>query len=349
MKLMAANLVETVDRFLHAGYVSAYPRPLDATAYPGGANYAGDTVQPVIQLDVAKALELSDGGTLDNAQAALATLGGVGSTDTQLLIGALAATGLFALFMLLRAKFQGRVFSAAPFALVAGLCLVMAVHCDTGGEEEKLPTKPPWEGVALQEYTSPEDATLVILHGIVVPAVANIGQGVETLANIQNEVALPAPTLTEGMKYALKTYGFDGWGNELRLETSGFKDADGEGFSDYTVTSAGPDATFDTEDDIAVAFRQTNNDSWGWSRNVFFLAKKTDLVVAFHRWNDEMFEYKNEDAAGKLFGTHLTDLFVEDDFYEDGKFAMIEETYNTVAEGLQEPPVVMQVFDTTNY
>ena len=349
MKLIAASIIDKVDTFLHAGYISAYPRPLYAEAYPVGDGGDIPVAEIVHQLNLTEALRLESeslaaavpGGGTDTA---LASLGNLGSSE-MMIIGALAMTGVLALVYLLKDRFEWRTLGFAQAACALFAMLVLLPHCDEEGVKP-LPTDPPWEGVTLQNYANPQDATVAILHGIIVPAVANVGQGVEILPNVQNEVGLPTTALTEGMEYALLTYGIDGWGNEFRLARSPFKDDDGHEFWNYTVTSAGPDGVFDNDDDIEANFDQAYNLGWGWHRNAFYLVKSgNEVQVAFHRWNNKMFEYMNEDQAVELTGDSLLDLFVTGDFWSDETVTAINETFDEEADGLDYNPIVLQVFD----
>lgn len=348
MKLIAASIIEKVDTFLHAGYISAYPRPLQAEAYPVGDGGDIPAAEIVHQLDLTEALRLEEsvaaavpGGGTDTA---LASLGNLGSSE-MMIIGALAMTGVLALVYLLKDRFEWRTLGFAQAACALFAMLVLLPHCDE--ESRPLPDDPPWAGVTLRDYANPQDATVAILHGIIVPAVANVGQGVEILPNVQNEVGLPTTALTEGMEYALLTYGIDGWGKEFRLARSPFSDEDGHDFWNYTVTSAGPDGVFDSGDDIAANFAQANNQDWGWHRNAFYLVKNGDDVqVAFHRWNNKMFEYRNEDQALELTGDGLLDLFIRADFWSgDQIVTIINEAFDEEADGLDYNPIVLQVFD----
>ncbi len=349
MKLIAASIIDKVDTFLHAGYISAYPRPLYAEAYPVGDGGDIPVAEIAHQLDLTEALRLEGeslaavvpGGGTDTA---LASLGNLGSSE-MMIIGALAMTGVLALVYLLKDRFEWRSlgFAQATCALLA--MLVLLPHCDEEGVKP-LPTDPPWEGVTLQDYANPQDATVAILHGIVVPAVANVGQGVEILPNVQNEVGLPTNALTEGMEYALLTYGIDGWGKEFRLERSPFSDEDEHKFWNYTVTSAGQDGVFDNEDDITASFAQSYNEGWGWHRNTFYLVKSgNEVQVVFHRWNNKMFEYMNEDQAVELSGDGLLDLFLTGDFWSDETVTAVNEAFDEEADGLDYNPIVLQVFD----
>jgi len=225
--------------------------------------------------------------------------------------------------------FRPWAFGATATTVVVGL---MVFHCEG---REPLPTEAPWKGVQLQEYQNPEAATQVLLHGIIADGIANIGQPISTLANIQNEVGLPAKKLTEGQVYALKTYGIDGWGTEFRLTNNG---------KEYVVTSAGSDKAFDTADDLSLNIAQYSNSDWDTTYRTFFLRKDAgSLFVLFHRWTGDFFRYKNQVKAQEVTGTNLFDLFLSQDMNQE-ILAKVEKSYNEVTHGLTYDPMVLQVF-----
>ncbi|MCP4600316.1 MAG: hypothetical protein GY847_07255 [Proteobacteria bacterium] len=351
MKLIAANMVDKVDSFLHAGYVSAYPRPLESYDYPLGSESMGSDVDVIYHMDLVEALRLEgeslaaglQTGGFDTAVAA--GFVEVGASN-QLLVGTLALSFALALFYLISNRFGWRLNKLVPVAASIVMLMYMIPHCDTESDEpDPLPTEVPWQGVQLESYADPEDATIAILHGIIVPAVANVGQGVEVLPNIQNEVGLPTKQLTKGQAYALSTYGIDGFGKAFRLTRNELRDEDEHKYWGYTVTSAGADGIFDNKDDIAKSFDQTINEEWGWHRNTYYLAKDgDDVVVLFHRWNADMFQYKNEAPAKRLTGLELFDLFTSGDFKED-QLAAINNVYNEIADKLDYNPLILQVFN----
>ena len=88
MKLIGASIVETIDNFLHAGYMSAYPRPLEPYAYPAGSEYSNAVLTQ--ELDMVEALRLrepaADAGDVLDASVAMVSGGG----NPELLLGARA-------------------------------------------------------------------------------------------------------------------------------------------------------------------------------------------------------------------------------------------------------------------
>ena len=341
MRLFNASIVDVADTFLHAGYVSAYPRALEAVAYPPGSEYF-DSAEKVIELNMHEALELGksavDAGVSD-ASAAVMSSGG----NTSLLIGALSVLGVLGLLYLW--KRQGGIgaaafrpaWAASTFAMVL---LLLNPHCK---DDKTLPTDPPWEGETVQSYAHPEEATYAILYGIIKPATAGIGQGVDVLANIQNETALPVKSLTEGEQYALKMYGLDGWGNPFALNWTEESYYEESNYRVYEVTSAGPDGTMNTDDDISASFRQITNDCWGDVTEVsFYIVPSGDTpTLLFHRWKNKMFEYNDKSVAEGLTGDVLFDVL--DDLNET-QIAAVDTSFNNLASDGGSDPLVLQVF-----
>ncbi|MCP4677306.1 MAG: hypothetical protein GY854_17690 [Deltaproteobacteria bacterium] len=350
MKLIAANMVDKVDSFLHAGYISAYPRPLESYGYPLGSEEAGSNVQVLYHMDLAEALRLEGetlaaGSQTGGSETALAAIMDMATLD-QLLMGALACTAFIILFYLVVERLDRFSKKLVPVFLSVCILVLVMPHCDNmKNESEPLPTDPPWQDLQKRSYANPDDATIALLHGVIIPAVANIGQKVDVLANIQNEVGLPTRHLTEGQAYALSTYGIDGFGKEFRFTRNALKDVDEKPYSGYTVSSAGADGMFDTGDDIVKHFEQTINETWGWHRNAFYLGKSgDDVVVLFHRWNGDMFEYNNESLAEQLTGSSLFDLF-EVQNLDESRLAAVNKAYYDIADPLEYDPLILQVFD----
>ncbi len=323
MNVLAASALEAGEAFLHAGYISAYPRQLWSHAYP--------SIEPSLQLDVAEALKLKDevAGLLDgSASDALAATVGAGGHWSTLLMGALLFFGALGLAHLARSA--GRKGWAKGAPALGLLALAAGLACNG------LPETPPWEGVAKKEYANPADATRVLLHGIVADGIINVGQPIESLANIQDEVGLPTKNPTPGERYALQTYGLDGWGRELRLTSH----AEGS----YEVTSAGPDGQFDNADDLKLAVSQCDDEDWDSKRHAFFLAQHAGgPAVVFHRWTGDHFEYGNLNAAKELTGNELFDLLPFDKF-EASQQAQIQSAWQEASSGKSSRPLVLQVF-----
>jgi hypothetical protein len=340
MRLFGASIVETVDSFLHVGYMSAYPRPLEPDAYPIGS---GDSASAAIahELDMVEALRLgepADAGDLLDASVGVVTGGG---GHEMLLLWALTLTGLAALLYLMRRYTSDQRLRLAPIAALAFLTMLLSIpHCKDDKsllfDDENLPSDAPWEGEVIRSYVHPEEATVALLNGIVAPALANIGQKVASLANIQEEVALPVRTLSEGQAYALKTYGIDGFGNLMRLE----KDVDEKS---YTVTSAGRDGVHGTDDDISVKVAQNVNDSWGWAAQpAYYLVNHDGQVqVLYHRWKHEMFDYNDKALAEEITGSVKYDVLVR---LNAAQQTAIDTSYSSIAAKADGAPLVLQVF-----
>jgi hypothetical protein len=169
---------------------------------------------------------------------------------------------------------------------------------EAGGSPSSKPA--PWEGVARRAYVHPADATRVILFGLIADGLTNVKPRVESLAEIQDEVGFPNKDLSEGQRQALKTYGFDGWGNPLRFRSS---------VREYRVASAGPDGRLDTGDDILLQAEACGASTWDDARWAHFIRKKGDRAyVFFHRWSGGTFLYRNRAAASAMAGSDLFDV-----------------------------------------
>jgi hypothetical protein len=195
-----------------------------------------------------------------------------------------------------------------------------------------LPTNPPWKDVEQRAYANPEEATQVLLYGIIADGLANTRQMVTSLANIQYEVGLPIKHLTEGERYALKTYGFDGWGNPFRFTV--------DDYGEYSVTSAGADGSFGTGDDTGITTHKYRLSTWDKRRWAFFMRKdENEYVLLFHRWPGRQFIYKNRKKAHSLTGNGMFDLLPEKDLrhYQDS----LKESYDEIAKAVEYDPLIL--------
>lgn len=376
MRVVAASLTERASSFLHAGYISAYPRSVYPDAYPVEHQAAA------IQVDVAEALRLqgeqlasaaTGGGDLPGALAAVA------SSPQWLTLAAatLATSGLLAAYYLVRDRVEGpgrrRVFALAALTAVGVIAAcgagdqVERAPAATGGTEsagagpaagaeagasteaqpDALPAELPWEGVAKRTYANPELATTVLLHGIIADGLINVGQPVESLANIQNEVGLPVSSLTEGESYALQTYGRDGWGNDFRFEVVGQNQDDDEVLLDYQITSAGADGVLETADDVSQVVSQVNDGSFDYDgRHAWFLVQQGDeQYVFFHRWSGSFFEYRNEQVARQMTGGDLFDVLTRADL-SSAQCEAAATTYGRFAAEVEHQPLILEVYET---
>ncbi len=338
MRILASALIDTVDQFLHAGYISAYPR----TLYPDMLLYGEG---PTLQLDMVQALQLQ-------GETAAATLGGGGHLATAASAGpelwavASAAAVGAAGFALLQRKLGMGPRAALATGALAGMMAIGPLACgefgDPGADEKALPA--PWEGVELQAFADPEAATRAILYGIVADGLANIDFEADELKHIQLEVGLPTTEPSPGMAHALATYGYDGWRNELRFAREEGSDVDGDYVAQYTVTSAGADGAFDTEDDIVLQVEGSTDASWDNNRWATFLRpdEQGALVMLFHRWRGEHFEYLHQATAEALTGSELFDVFQADDLdhWIDG----LQATWDEAAAEVDHDPILLQVY-----
>jgi hypothetical protein len=343
MKILASALVDTVRSYLHAGYVSAYPQPIDPHSVYGGE----EMVELHMQIDMVEALRLQGeaaaAAAMPDGGAAIATAAASGSV-TMLGAAAAATAGAAALGVLHR-RLGLRPRMAMAAGALAGLVTVGQLSCgepdfDQEAYEKSLPA--PWEGVELRAYADPEAATQAIVRGIISDALMSMDFPVEELRHIQLEVGLPADNLTEGMAYALKTYGYDGWGRELDFEVEV-----GEWSTWYTVTSAGADGEFGTEDDIEGGSNAYDGEDAWWAGAIgmsAFLRRDADgsLVSMVHRIRGDYFEYNHADEAEALTGSKLFDMFTEADL--SPWLDTLEEQYDTAAAAVDHDPILFQVW-----
>ncbi|MBT3224606.1 MAG: hypothetical protein HN348_36525, partial [Proteobacteria bacterium] len=281
MEVIGSAVTEATQNYLHAGYISAYPRSL------GHYNFG----EPTLQFDVAQALQLKG-----EALASLSTWGDswfasiAGTGDMSLLLGGTAA--FFAALGLASLRPRKQSMAALSIAALLGL--------GAGACKTKVSEPPPWEAAALEEYQHPEDATKVLLYGLIADGLAS-GEGrVDALADIQHEVGFPTTKPTRGMSYALSSYGIDGWGKEFRFKSHG---------ESFEVTSAGADGRFDTPDDLSLAVRRATNSDWEQQRWAFYLDNSSeDPQLFFHRFSGKHFQYGHHDEAVVATGTELFDL-----------------------------------------
>jgi len=336
MRILASALMDSVDQFLHAGYISAYPRTLwpDALLYDNA---------PSLQLDMVQALQLQ-GETAAAAVGGSGHLATVAATGSPTIVAAAAAAAVGAVgFALLQRQLRLKPGTAVAMGAMAGLLAVGHISCgDPGAKEKALPA--PWDGVELQTFADPQAATHAILYGIIADGLANVDFDADELKHIQLEVGLPTKTPTDGMAHALETYGFDGWRNELRFTRNSGADVDENPLSTYTVTSAGADGSFDTDDDIAIFVEGSTDGSWDNNRWATFLRTDSDgdLALLFHRWRGDHFEYLHQDEAETLTGGDLFDVFLADDldsFSED-----LGALYDTAAAEVDHDPILLQVY-----
>jgi len=326
MKILAGSLQSAADTFLHAGYISAYPRPY----YPHAYGYDS----PKIELDLMEALRLKGevlaSGALPDGVAVTAQAAVHGGWSApQLLAAGLGLVGLGLAFKLRREWRHALLPMLASVAL-----LIISPAC--GEKEEPLPTVPPWQGKQAQIYENPELATKALLHGVVADALSNIGRDVTSLANIQNEVGLPLAAPGKGMEYALTHYGLDGWGKEMQLTKVSGK---------YQVASAGKDGKFGTTDDLKVQVGRCNDSNWDQHRYGHFIRDDGgETVLLIHRWRGEHFKYNDQNRAKRLTGGVLFDAIGAAKLSDKGK-TLSQNALKTAAAKGKHKPLVLQVFN----
>jgi hypothetical protein len=337
MRILAASLLDSVDQFLHAGYISAYPR----TLYP---DMLLEGAEPTLQLDMVQALALQGdtaAAALGSGSSSLAAASAVASPELWA-VAAAAAVGAAGLTLLQR-RLGLKPRAALAAGALAGLMVVGQVSCGDPGADEKA-LAAPWEGVELQAFADPEAATQAILYGIVADGLANVDFDVDELKHIQLEVGLPTTTPSEGMAHALLTYGYDGWRNALKLERRGGADEDENYLPVYTVTSAGADGSFGTDDDLSIEIEGSTDGSWDVNRWASFLRQddQGELTMLFHRWRGEHFEYLHQAEAKAMTGGELFDLFQAGDL--EYWLGDLQAAYDTAAAETEQAPILLQVF-----
>lgn len=346
MKILASSVASVGDRFLHIGYVSAYARPVRPHNLPyGNSSWEGgdgrEIASPILTLDVRESLRLKDestaaaitqpvrwqpdGFTVVRYEAIRYSFPIVGVAVC------LACVALFYRLRKVRPAF-GQLLAALALTALGLASLGMAVRGVREFSNFPSPSLPPpsvrapWQDFQPLAYADPEKATLALLHCVVADALRSTGP-VEDLAQLQNEVGLPTAELTPGMRYALKTYGLDGWGRPFRMTSKGIpssflwrltfdrgkltqypEDPIMGRRACYLLASAGADGQFDTPDDITVSVEAPTERRWDSRRYVFFLTKDKDqYVLLFHRWAGRLFKYGNAEQAQRLTGGLIFD------------------------------------------
>ena len=320
MKLLAGSLNVEVDEFLHAGYLSAYPRSFGPSVdyrFEGG-------LAKVDIIDVKKALTLkssSDGDDTasDTAMAEVSLQAepfppaSMSVSEVRdLSVEGLSLAIVFFFFTYLVSLYYRRIRKVQkpgwrPWLLtgVPILLLVVFFHGVFPAYQERHLNSlgPPWKGLPIQAYEDPEAATQAILHGLIAHALPGCPVEASGLAAIQHEVAFPvaAGQLTPGMSYAVRAYGRDGWGRDFS-----FKPLDK---GRYQITSAGADGVQGTQDDVTVVTPARHSDDWEQHVNGVYVRRvKGELVSFIHRIDHRNFRRQNAGEADKLTGTDLFDM-----------------------------------------
>lgn len=149
---------------------------------------------------------------------------------------------------------------------------------------------------------------------------------------------LPKKALTPGERYAIQTYGLDGWGTPFELQRNSRKGG-------YKLISAGPDKTLKTKDDLSFFVYPHRYKDFDSMERAFFLQKINGrLVLCFHRFNDGyLFLYNNRKKAIEITGSDLFDLvFIEELGNLELKNDCIE-SYNRYKDRFSNEPLILQV------
>lgn len=254
MKIFATSLTEAADTYLHAGYISAAPQPTDILGeYPT----LWDTANTGYATSVETALRLADTAGGESAMT-VATAGASGLGPWAALLGVAGAgvLGWTAARWLLpaRRRLVPASTAAGPVALLgvllAGACLA------------------PWHDLEPRDYADPDAATRVIMGAVVRDALmvkAQSGPLPAGLAGLQSKVALPGALDSEGVAYALQSYGWDGWARDIEYDKG----------STTTLTSAGADGEAGTADDLTYEFEAGDV----YTENRAYYLVRTDDVI----------------------------------------------------------------------
>jgi hypothetical protein len=384
MNVLASGILKAGEAFLHAGYCSAYPRTLDPHRF--------ENAKPLLQLEVKEALRL-EGETLVQAggRAGADWTAPLGAPDPALAaigpshawIALLAGTGLFFLVVALACRLRSRPQTAFQTFLAGVLALAVAVPLlflpadagrsrpakkpragprsealarPAGQERASLPGRvtglggrvcrdpAPWKGVETKTYVHPDAATRVLLYGLIADGLTNMREPVKALSEIQKEIGFPNKDLSEGQAHALRTFGIDGWGTPFRFLS--MRDL-------YTVSSAGPDRAFGTEDDISLKTAAVSSDDWDSHRWAFFIRKESGTTYVFyHRAFCDLFCFRDFQTAAILTDSAVFDVAFQgvprsetaefDSRWPMDKSAAI---YDAVAGRAAYDPLVLHVID----
>jgi len=339
MELVAGSLNVEVDEYLHAGYLSAYPRTFKDMAVHN-LEYAETNV-----IDVKADLQLksTDGQPGEPTHQTTAEVPGGPSPLAPASMGSetfLLAT-LFFFFAYLISRYYRRIRKVKkpgwrPWLLAMMPLLVIVVvayYAFPVYEERRLNSlPPPWTGVPVKDYENSEAATKAILHALVANALPGSEVNVKDLAAIQHEVAFPVPRdeYTPGMSYAEKTYGRDGWGREFRFDPI----ANGR----YRIASAGADGAHGTPDDIVLVTAKKDADNWEQLVNGVYVRRmpgaEDAYVCLIHQVAHAKFRWENSLMARQLTESGSFDMFTSDELFN---------AYGRSSEPKEQHPVLAQL------
>ncbi|HPO15013.1 MAG TPA: hypothetical protein PLI09_16340 [Candidatus Hydrogenedentes bacterium] len=340
MRIMAGSEMGVWTGFLHAGYISAYPRAYESgnalshsstlVAWP--ASSAASAIEPKelgqtvvtdgiqtkdsteslystdVVIDITYALRLERESLAVPPKAVPNGAAAVHASQGTVLFGVVI---LF--FMLLAAFYKMRrgVFSFFVFVIILiGVVFWGTIYWSPAPSSVAGPA--PWDSIAVRTYADPELATRVLLHGIIADALMSTPKYIASLPELASEVGLPIKQLTEGQAYALKTYGVDGWGHAFQFRSE-CKDA---GFfrkrnvpNIYHISSAGQDGVFGTIDDLRLKLNMPDEYTWDQVKPALFAHKNGDDIQYFYRrWSGSLFSPSDPESAREFTGTDLYDV-----------------------------------------
>jgi len=346
MDIFASNFNHPIGSFLHAGYVSSSERPI-SSIYDFGHEDLYPEMTPKIELEVTSALRLKEAKTEETAS----ITAGAGkpssfTSNTGVTTSMIAGVSFFILIVgvlyVLRKHLQSIHKRLIPAVSVTALAIIVIfVGCISARNARSYDLPPEdatafWEGVPIQEYADPEQATLAIVYALVAEGLRSISDSVSTLVQIKNEVGLPKKNLTQGERYAIQTYGLDGWGTPFELH--------GNSEEGYTLMSAGPDKIFSTEDDQKFFFYSHRYIDFGYMERAFFIQKiNGELAVCLHRFNWSYFKYYNQEMAIEIMGSDLFDLVFVGEINKDEFKTACMDTYNRYKDTFSYEPLILQV------
>jgi hypothetical protein len=334
MQILAGSIEAAETGFLHAGYISGYARSFEGHMLPqrllvekkgtdGGQSGLVMDLDRCVYIDTVAALKIEGEAPAVAPQVGVMRPGaldnGAGAFN---LIVAVVFFSLVGLGYMARRWIKGGGPSGRTvlyaFAIVLLLVGAVAVYVPVSSTMARAGwglvsagTKPPWEGMTPQRYKDPALATRAIMQGIIADVLSSIPYPVTALTQIQKKVGLPVTEPTPGQAYALKTYGWDGWGRPFRLKAT--PGAEGNHYRNivctYELTSAGPDGAFDTPDDISTTCFAPDEHGWDNAKSVLFARKaEGDWNVLCRCWEGRLFTFYDLNGARKLTGSDRYDL-----------------------------------------
>ena len=247
--------------------------------------------------------------------------------DTTILALVLSVVSIFATVAIVSQLKKPLRFRIHP-ALMAVLGLALGVG------------PPAHAAVSTLRYADPELATQAIMHGIIADAIVDAGSKQTKIGSLSDlDVGIPSSDPTPGMRHALENHTMDGWGRPFRFK--------GGWAVGYLVWSAGADGSFKTKDDIKARFELTGNYDWDYDREALYVTRSGDeLVVLFHAWTGDTFEYHDLEKATDLTGSDLYDVV---DLEKFGKHTRtyLKQAYEKASGNASHEPLVLVAWPRT--